>query len=147
MFRRRSAPATISYGRFSSGSAFSSGYNLRVRASLSLLNSPASLPCSHVLCSFCIVKSVKSPSDCPVYKLPFFPRVTWHMKKGNVKLMLNVEERMLLAVIKIMLKRDERLNDIVGSAYYVAPEVLHRSDSVKADIWNQRYSKASNRAV
>ncbi|RYR26055.1 hypothetical protein Ahy_B02g060209 isoform B [Arachis hypogaea] len=116
MFRRRSAPATISYGRFSSGSAFSSGYNLRVRASLSLLNSPASLPCSHVLCSFCIVKSVKSPSDCPVYKLPFFPR-------------------------------DERLNDIVGSAYYVAPEVLHRSDSVKADIWNQRYSKASNRAV
>lgn len=31
---------------------------------------------------------------------------------------------------------DERLNDIVGSAYYVAPEVLHRSYSVEADIWS-----------
>jgi serine/threonine protein kinase len=31
---------------------------------------------------------------------------------------------------------DERLNDIVGSAYYVAPEVLHRSYSTEADIWS-----------
>ncbi|KAK6935613.1 Protein kinase domain [Dillenia turbinata] len=31
---------------------------------------------------------------------------------------------------------DERLNDIVGSAYYVAPEVLHRSYSVEADMWS-----------
>jgi len=30
----------------------------------------------------------------------------------------------------------ERLNDIVGSAYYVAPEVLHRSYSTEADIWS-----------
>jgi len=28
------------------------------------------------------------------------------------------------------------LNDIVGSAYYVAPEVLHRSYSLEADIWS-----------
>ncbi|XP_031497405.1 CDPK-related kinase 3-like [Nymphaea colorata] len=33
-------------------------------------------------------------------------------------------------------KPDERLNDIVGSAYYVAPEVLHRSYSMEADIWS-----------
>ncbi|KAH6767935.1 CDPK-related kinase 3 [Perilla frutescens var. frutescens] len=33
-------------------------------------------------------------------------------------------------------RTDERLNDIVGSAYYVAPEVLHRSYSVEADIWS-----------
>ncbi|RYR07307.1 hypothetical protein Ahy_B05g074630 isoform A [Arachis hypogaea] len=32
---------------------------------LSLLISPASLPCSHVFCNFCIVKSMKSSSDCP----------------------------------------------------------------------------------
>ncbi|CAA0836237.1 CDPK-related kinase 3 [Striga hermonthica] len=34
------------------------------------------------------------------------------------------------------IRTDERLNDIVGSAYYVAPEVLHRSYSVEADIWS-----------
>ncbi|WOL19147.1 CDPK-related kinase 3 isoform X1 [Canna indica] len=34
------------------------------------------------------------------------------------------------------IKPDERLNDIVGSAYYVAPEVLHRSYSMEADIWS-----------
>ncbi|KAL3524449.1 hypothetical protein ACH5RR_017283 [Cinchona calisaya] len=31
---------------------------------------------------------------------------------------------------------DQRLNDIVGSAYYVAPEVLHRSYSIEGDIWS-----------
>eukprot|EP00249_Psilotum_nudum_P023364 c28847_g1_i1 orf=1386-3134(+) len=34
------------------------------------------------------------------------------------------------------IKPDERLNDIVGSAYYVAPEVLQRSYSTEADIWS-----------
>ncbi|KAM7259383.1 hypothetical protein ACFE04_015124 [Oxalis oulophora] len=33
-------------------------------------------------------------------------------------------------------KTDERLNDIVGSAYYVAPEVLHRSYGTEADMWS-----------
>ncbi|GAB2227914.1 hypothetical protein Droror1_Dr00009743 [Drosera rotundifolia] len=33
-------------------------------------------------------------------------------------------------------KPDERLNDIVGSAYYVAPEVLHRSYGMEADMWS-----------
>lgn len=31
---------------------------------------------------------------------------------------------------------DTRLSDIVGSAYYVAPEVLHRSYSLEGDIWS-----------
>ncbi|KAH1107482.1 hypothetical protein J1N35_011250 [Gossypium stocksii] len=34
------------------------------------------------------------------------------------------------------IRPDHRLNDIVGSAYYVAPEVLHRSYSVEADMWS-----------
>ncbi|KAL2333585.1 hypothetical protein Fmac_014798 [Flemingia macrophylla] len=33
-------------------------------------------------------------------------------------------------------KPDERLNDIVGSAYYVAPEVLHRAYGTEADAWS-----------
>ncbi|PWA94477.1 protein kinase superfamily protein [Artemisia annua] len=33
-------------------------------------------------------------------------------------------------------KPDENLNDIVGSAYYVAPEVLLRSYNTEADVWS-----------
>lgn len=29
-----------------------------------------------------------------------------------------------------------RLTDVVGSAYYVAPEVLHRSYGLEADLWS-----------
>lgn len=36
----------------------------------------------------------------------------------------------------LILSADERLNDIVGSAYYVAPEVLHRSYGTEADMWS-----------
>ncbi|KAG0485260.1 hypothetical protein HPP92_009140 [Vanilla planifolia] len=50
------------------------------------------------------------------------------------------EENSQLKVIDFGLsdfvKPDERLNDIVGSAYYVAPEVLHRSYNTEADVWS-----------
>ncbi|KAH8510829.1 hypothetical protein Peur_052474 [Populus x canadensis] len=50
------------------------------------------------------------------------------------------EENAQLKVIDFGLsdfaRPDERLNDIVGSAYYVAPEVLHRSYSTEADVWS-----------
>jgi serine/threonine protein kinase len=39
-------------------------------------------------------------------------------------------------ICSVLYNADERLNDIVGSAYYVAPEVLHRSYSMEADIWS-----------
>jgi len=44
---------------------------------------------------------------------------------------------LIFALIALTYKHaDQRLNDIVGSAYYVAPEVLHRSYSVEADLWS-----------
>ncbi|KAG1354523.1 putative CDPK-related kinase 3 [Cocos nucifera] len=50
------------------------------------------------------------------------------------------DENALMKIIDFGLsdfnRPDERLNDIVGSAYYVAPEVLHRSYSMEADIWS-----------
>ncbi|CAF2077737.1 unnamed protein product [Brassica oleracea] len=50
------------------------------------------------------------------------------------------EENSQLKVIDFGLsdfvRPDERLNDIVGSAYYVAPEVLHRSYTTEADVWS-----------
>ncbi|KAF9667275.1 hypothetical protein SADUNF_Sadunf15G0005500 [Salix dunnii] len=36
----------------------------------------------------------------------------------------------------LLQKVDEHLNDIVGSAYYVAPEVLRRSYNLEADMWS-----------
>jgi len=50
------------------------------------------------------------------------------------------EERSPMKIIDFglsdFIRPDERLNDIVGSAYYVAPEVLHRSYSTEADMWS-----------
>ncbi|CAK9319705.1 unnamed protein product [Citrullus colocynthis] len=50
------------------------------------------------------------------------------------------EEDSILKVIDFGLSEyvnpDEKLNDIVGSAYYVAPEVLHRSYGTQADMWS-----------
>ncbi|KAJ4869927.1 CDPK-related kinase 2 [Raphanus sativus] len=52
----------------------------------------------------------------------------------------SMEENSQLKVIDFGLsdfvRPDERLNDIVGSAYYVAPEVLHRSYTTEADVWS-----------
>ncbi|XP_076921527.1 CDPK-related kinase 5-like [Bidens hawaiensis] len=38
--------------------------------------------------------------------------------------------------LSVFVKPDEKLNDIVGSAYYVAPEVLLRSYDTEADVWS-----------
>ncbi|GMN37562.1 hypothetical protein TIFTF001_006910 [Ficus carica] len=49
------------------------------------------------------------------------------------------ENSMLKAIdfgLSDYVKPDEKLNDIVGSAYYVAPEVLHRAYSTEADVWS-----------
>ncbi|KAL3350607.1 hypothetical protein AABB24_023171 [Solanum stoloniferum] len=55
-------------------------------------------------------------------------------------LFLSKDESSLLKAIDFGLsdfvRPDEKLNDIVGSAYYVAPEVLHRSYGIEADVWS-----------
>ncbi|XP_015868465.3 protein BREAST CANCER SUSCEPTIBILITY 1 homolog [Ziziphus jujuba] len=47
------------------------GRELKCPICLSLLNSAVSLNCNHVFCNHCIVKSMKSDSNCPVCKVPY----------------------------------------------------------------------------
>ncbi|CAB4276528.1 unnamed protein product [Prunus armeniaca] len=47
------------------------GRELECPICLSLLNSAVSLNCNHVFCNSCIVKSMKSGSNCPVCKIPY----------------------------------------------------------------------------
>ncbi|KAJ0097341.1 hypothetical protein Patl1_28750 [Pistacia atlantica] len=61
------------------------------------------------------------------------------LKPENFLFTLKDDNSMLKAIdfgLSDFVKPDERLNDIVGSAYYVAPEVLHRSYSTEADVWS-----------
>ncbi|GMI87859.1 breast cancer susceptibility1, ARABIDOPSIS THALIANA BREAST CANCER SUSCEPTIBILITY1 [Hibiscus trionum] len=47
------------------------GRELKCPICLSLLDSAVSLTCNHVFCNVCILKSMKSGSDCPVCKVPY----------------------------------------------------------------------------
>ncbi|KAJ4824240.1 hypothetical protein Tsubulata_018061 [Turnera subulata] len=47
------------------------GRELKCPICLSLLNSAVSLNCNHVFCNECVVKSMKSESNCPVCKVPY----------------------------------------------------------------------------
>uniref|UniRef100_A0A1D1Z5S8 CDPK-related protein kinase n=1 Tax=Anthurium amnicola TaxID=1678845 RepID=A0A1D1Z5S8_9ARAE len=61
------------------------------------------------------------------------------LKPENFLFTTKDENSLLKAIdfgLSDFVKPDERLNDIVGSAYYVAPEVLHRSYSTEADVWS-----------
>lgn len=61
------------------------------------------------------------------------------LKPENFLFTSNDEHSTLKAIdfgLSDYVKPDERLNDIVGSAYYVAPEVLHRSYGTEADMWS-----------
>ncbi|XP_020578892.1 CDPK-related kinase 5-like [Phalaenopsis equestris] len=61
------------------------------------------------------------------------------LKPENFLFTSKVESSQLKAIdfgLSDFVKPDERLNDIVGSAYYVAPEVLHRSYGTEADVWS-----------
>ncbi|XP_043720258.1 CDPK-related kinase 7-like isoform X2 [Telopea speciosissima] len=61
------------------------------------------------------------------------------LKPENFLFSTKDEESPLKAIdfgLSDFVKPDERLNDIVGSAYYVAPEVLHRSYGTEGDMWS-----------
>ncbi|XP_024028968.1 CDPK-related protein kinase isoform X2 [Morus notabilis] len=61
------------------------------------------------------------------------------LKPENFLYTTKDENSMLKAIdfgLSDFVKPDEKLNDIVGSAYYVAPEVLHRAYSTEADVWS-----------
>ncbi|OMO74993.1 hypothetical protein CCACVL1_16363 [Corchorus capsularis] len=50
------------------------GRELKCPICLSLLNTAVSLTCNHVFCNACIMKSMKSGSNCPVCKVPYSRR-------------------------------------------------------------------------
>ncbi|KAJ3698801.1 hypothetical protein LUZ61_002506 [Rhynchospora tenuis] len=50
------------------------GRELKCPICLSLLNTANSVPCNHVFCNTCILKSMKLASTCPVCKIPFHKR-------------------------------------------------------------------------
>nr|XP_029116035.1 protein BREAST CANCER SUSCEPTIBILITY 1 homolog isoform X2 [Elaeis guineensis] len=50
------------------------GRELKCPICWNLLNCAVSLACNHVFCNLCILKSMKSTSDCPVCKVPFCRR-------------------------------------------------------------------------
>ncbi|PIA60080.1 hypothetical protein AQUCO_00400752v1 [Aquilegia coerulea] len=61
------------------------------------------------------------------------------LKPENFLFSTEEEESSLKAIdfgLSDFVRPDERLTDIVGSAYYVAPEVLHRSYGTEADMWS-----------
>lgn len=61
------------------------------------------------------------------------------LKPENFLFMSKDENSQLKAIdfgLSDFVKPEERLNDIVGSAYYVAPEVLHGSYGTEADEWS-----------
>ncbi|CAH1417378.1 unnamed protein product [Lactuca virosa] len=61
------------------------------------------------------------------------------LKPENFLLKAKDDDSQLKAIdfgLSDFLKPDEKLNDIVGSAYYVAPEVLLRSYGTEADVWS-----------
>ncbi|KAI3786308.1 hypothetical protein L1987_39899 [Smallanthus sonchifolius] len=61
------------------------------------------------------------------------------LKPENFLLKTKDDDLQLKAIdfgLSDFVKPDEKLNDIVGSAYYVAPEVLLRSYDTEADVWS-----------
>ncbi|XP_076940148.1 CDPK-related kinase 5-like [Bidens hawaiensis] len=61
------------------------------------------------------------------------------LKPENFLLKSKEDNSLLKAIdfgLSEFVKPDEKLNDIVGSAYYVAPEVLLRSYDTEADVWS-----------
>uniref|UniRef100_A0A164WP49 non-specific serine/threonine protein kinase n=1 Tax=Daucus carota subsp. sativus TaxID=79200 RepID=A0A164WP49_DAUCS len=72
-------------------------------------------------------------------RLKAFEELQWYTLVQNFLYVSKDEHCQLKAIdfgLSDYVKPDERLNDIVGSAYYVAPEVLHRSYGTEADMWS-----------
>lgn len=61
------------------------------------------------------------------------------LKPENFLLTSKGEDGVLKATdfgLSVFYRNDEKLSELVGSPYYVAPEVLRRRYDLKADIWS-----------